>query len=173
MNLQQIFSPVCIFVFNMTRVWKVGSVWKHALTMSGDPYQKAVEMSRAASHYALSAICHIQVDCITLLWLHPCWNHYPRKCKWNNGNFHAYVCVFLRGESPLAASIILVVVPQPVGFCILKKRASHSAWLIFPALTMSLPAETLCGKMQLPFFTSFTAVMPKQKADGNRVINHQ
>ena len=49
------------------------------------------------------------------------------------------------------------------------KEASQSLHLLhFPALNMSLPGKTLPGKMRLPFFSAFAAVMPKQKADKNR-----
>ena len=66
----------------------------------------------------------------------------------------------------------LVVVPQPLGFCVLKKWASHSVWFVFPQY-MSFPGETFPGKMQLPFFSLFAAVKPKQKADENRALGCQ
>ena len=43
----------------------------------------------------------------------------------------------------------------------------------FSAFNTSLPAEALPGKMQLPFFSSFKAVMPKWKADERRALGHQ
>ena len=67
----------------------------------------------------------------------------------------------------------LVVLLQPISFCILKKWANHSIWFIFPTHNTSLPAKTLPGKMHLPFFSSFAADMPKQKADENGTLGHQ
>ena len=65
-----------------------------------------------------------------------------------------------------------VDVPQPIGFCIFKKRAIR-VQVHFPVLNASLPAETFPGKMQLPFFSLFAVVMPKWKADENRALGHQ
>ena len=42
----------------------------------------------------------------------------------------------------------------------------------FPLLNMSLPGETLPGKMQLPFFSLVAVVMPKQKDDENVALGH-
>ena len=43
----------------------------------------------------------------------------------------------------------------------------------FLALNTSLPAKTLPGRMQLPFFSSFATVMVKGKADENGVLGQQ
>ena len=42
----------------------------------------------------------------------------------------------------------------------------------FPTLNTSLPGETVPGKMQLPFFSSFAAVRAKRNTDENVVLNH-
>ena len=43
----------------------------------------------------------------------------------------------------------------------------------FSVPNMSLPCETLPGKMQFPFSSLFTVVMLKQKADENGAFGHQ
>ena len=54
------------------------------------------------------------------------------KMKTQNGQFHAHVCVCLRGgREAISNWNFLVVVPQPPGFCILKKWANGSAWFTF------------------------------------------
>ena len=45
--------------------------------------------------------------------------------------------------------------------------------VLFPAFNASLSGKTLPGKMELPFFGSFTAVTLKQKADKNGALGHQ
>ena len=35
------------------------------------------------------------------------------------------------GRESISNRYFLVVVPQPISFCILKKRADHSAWFTF------------------------------------------
>ena len=89
--------------------------------------------TRAASHYALGIIYNIHLDCITLL--HPWCNHYThKKCK-SNGHFHACVCPCSGGKESLVSNQhFLVLLRQPISFCILKKRASCSAWFIFLGL---------------------------------------
>ena len=62
-----------------------------------------------------------------------------------------------------------VVVQQPIGFCMMKKRANRRAWFFFSRLIRHF----LPGKMQHPFFSSFTAVMLKQKAEVNGTLGHQ
>ena len=46
----------------------------------------------------------------------------------------------------------LVVVLQPIGFCVLKKRANHSAWFIFLCLTFSrhIAHYGMIGNVSLP-----------------------
>ena len=62
-----------------------------------------------------------------------------------------------------------VVVQQPIGFCIMKKRANRRAWFIFSRLIRHF----LPCKMQHPFFSSFTAVMSKRKADESGALGNQ
>ena len=76
-------------------------------------------------------------------------------------------CVQGEGESLLPTGIFFVVQQQPIGFHILMKLANHSARFIFPTLNTALPRETRPGKMQLPFFSSFSTVLLKLKADRN------
>ena len=59
-----------------------------------------------------------------------------------------------------------VFVPHPIGFCILKRQASRSCCFIF-LLLIPHYLQKLPGKLQLPFFSSFTAVLLKPKADVN------
>ena len=77
------------------------------------------------------------------------------------------------GESLVSNQRFLVVVPTTISFCILKKQANHSTCFIFSVLNTSLSAETLPGKVQLPFFSLFTAAMPKQTADKNAAQSRQ
>ena len=46
-----------------------------------------------------------------------------------------------------------------------KEVGQSWGWVHFPALNMSLPGETLPGKMQFPFFGSLAVVMPKRNTD--------
>ena len=79
-----------------------------------------------------------------------------------------HACVQGEGESPSAMGIFcwLCHSHQLLHF----KGAGQSLPVHFPVLNMSLPGETLPGKMQLPFFRSFTDVMLQWKAYKNRVL---
>ena len=51
------------------------------------------------------------------------------------GHFHAYVCECLGGGGEsVSKQHFLVVVPQPIRFCVWQKWANHSTWFIFPRL---------------------------------------
>ena len=76
-----------------------------------------------------------------------------------------HACIREEGES-VSKWHFLVVVPWPIGFCILKKQANHS-------VITSLPDETLLGKLQLPFFSSLAVVMRKWTADKNGALGQQ
>ena len=61
-------------------------------------------------------------------------NHYTKKCL-NNGHFHVYVCLCQGGGREFVSKQhFRVVVPQPIGFCLLQKQANPSVWFIFPCL---------------------------------------
>ena len=48
-------------------------------------------------------------------------------------HIHIYACLCQRGEGVSVSNWhFLVVVPQPISFCILKNWANHSIWFIFP-----------------------------------------
>ena len=68
-------------------------------------------------------------------------------------------CVWGGRRESVSNQHFLVVVPQPIGFCILKKWAKCIACFIFPALNTPLSDETLPGKMQLPLFCLFPSVI--------------
>ena len=130
-------------------------------------------LPRAANHYALGVIYHAQTDCIMLL--HPWGNHYPQKCQ-----SKTQIAIFMPvrecqrgGKESVSTQHLLVVVPQPTGFHILKRRANCSAWFIFPCLIPHFLPRHFLEKMQLPIFSSFVAVIPKWTADKKGVLGHQ
>ena len=119
------------------------------------------QLLTAANHYTLGVIYHAQVDCTMLLY--PWWNHFTKKCKIIIWSF-SYVSVrSLGGERESTSNWhLLVVVPQPVDFCILKQWANRNAWLIFLCLIHYFLVRP--GKRQLPFFSLFPVVMLKGKS---------
>ena len=73
---------------------------------------------------------------------HPWWNHYARRRK-NNRVIFMPVCVYLEGgRESISNQHFLVVVPQPICFCIWKKWASRSAWFSFLCLIITPLRDT-------------------------------
>ena len=87
-------------------------------------------------------------SCIALL--HPRWNHYAIKCKWSNGHFHAYACLYARGgrESLPQLAFSCGCATAKWHRCILKKRAICSPWFIFLRLMLR------CSQAKCSFHSS-------------------
>ena len=129
---------------------------------------------RAANCYALGVIYHAEVDRMTLLC--PWWNDYAKKnvskrIKWS----FSCLCVRVsKGRERVHQQLAFSYGCATANLLLHFKEAGQSLHLVhFPTLHASLPAKTPPGKMQLHFFSSFTAVMLKWKADVNKALGHQ
>ena len=102
-------------------------------------------INKAVNHYTLGVIFQAQVDCITLLC--PWWNHYVINVskKKIDSHFHGCTCPG-GGKESISNWHFLMVVPQPVGFCILNKRVNYSIWIIFLCLIRLFPARHFQAK---------------------------
>ena len=71
------------------------------------------------------------------------------------------MCVCLRGgRESVSNQHFRVFGPQPIGFCILEKHISHSAWFIFLCLIPHFLVRRLVAKCTFHCYSSFTVVMP-------------